>query len=155
MRERLSGRIVFISSVRAVESCAFMGMYSGSKAALEAIAFDWATTCHQWNLNISVVEPGPLDTNIVLKHGTHFSSESKNPYLPYGNVSLTFQPAREAVDAILAHLQDPCPPFRFQTSAFSKTIIDKHLIDSTGMHWCEEQRNWVSSHSMKNQNCHS
>lgn len=145
MRDKRSGRITFISSIRAVESCAFMGMYSGSKAALEAIAFDWAATCHQWNLLVSVVEPGPLDTNIVLKHGSYFPSEKDNPYLPYGDVSLTVQPVNKAAEAIIEHLQDPNPPFRFQTNLFSKEVALKHLKDSTGRQWCEEQRTWVNN----------
>jgi len=50
MRQKRNGRILFISSIRGIENFAYMGAYSASKAALEAIAFDWAVTLSKWSL---------------------------------------------------------------------------------------------------------
>ena len=75
MRKQKSGKILFVSSTKAVESGAYIGMYSASKAALEAIAFDWAVTLSKWNISVSVAQPGPIDTGIEFKHGNYFQDQ--------------------------------------------------------------------------------
>lgn len=140
MRKQRNGKIFFVSSIRAVESCAYMGMYSASKAALESMAFDWAVTLAKWNISVSVIQPGPLKTGIEIKHGTYFSEDLKNPYLPYGEVQLEWQEPKEAAKIILEKIADPNPPFRFQTSDSAKNTIAKHLKDHSGMEWFLEQK---------------
>lgn len=139
MRTQNSSRILFISSIRGTESCAYMGMYAASKAALEAMALDWAITLRKWNILVSVVQPGPIDTNIDIKHGTFFDQEQQNPYLPYPKVNLELQPTSEVCDAIIAQLQNPFPPFRFQTSHSSEKTIAFHLNDPTGNQWMDSE----------------
>jgi NAD(P)-dependent dehydrogenase (short-subunit alcohol dehydrogenase family) len=139
MRKRKNGKIFFISSIRAVESCAYMGMYAASKAALEAIAFDWAVTLSKWNIVVSVAQPGPLGTGIDIKHGTHFPAH-ENPYAPYGIYNLTLQPPEDAARIIVEKILESNPPFRFQTDDSSKIIIQKHLKDHSGMDWYLEQK---------------
>ncbi len=139
MRQQKQGKIFFISSIRGVESCAYMGMYSASKAALEAIAFDWAVTLSKWNIVVSVVQPGPLDTGIDIKHGTNFPSH-ENPYAPYGEYTLTLQSPKDAAKVIVGKILQSDPPFRFQTDDSSKMVIEKHLKDHSGMNWYLEQK---------------
>jgi retinol dehydrogenase-8 len=139
MRARKEGSILFISSIRGVESCAYMGMYSASKAALEAMAFDLAVTLAKWNISVSVVQPGPLNTGIELKQGSYFE-DKENPYLPYPEVSLESQSAEAAAEAILNKLSSSYLPFRFQTNELAEQTIAKHLKDPTGMQWYYEQR---------------
>ena len=139
MRKGKTGKIFFISSIRGTESCAYMGMYSASKAALEAIAFDWAVTLSQWNIAVSVVQPGPLNTNINIKHGSYFTSD-QNPYTPYKEYQLTLQSPEDAAKVIVEKILEPLPPFKFQTNDLSKQTIKKHLKDPSGMSWYLEQR---------------
>ncbi len=139
MRQQKKGKIFFISSIRGVESCAYMGMYSASKAALEAVAFDWAVTVSKWNIVVSVVQPGPLDTGIDIKHGTHFPS-NENPYAPYGEYNLPLQSPKDAAKVIVEKILESNPPFRFQTDDSSKMVIEKHLKDHSGMNWYLEQK---------------
>ena len=139
MRQQKKGKIFFISSIRGIESCAYMGMYSASKAALEAIAFDWAVTLSKWNIVVSVVQPGPLDTGIDIKHGTYFAS-NENPYAPYGEYNLILQSPKDAAKVILEKILKSDPPFRFQTDDLSKRTIEKHLKDYSGMDWYLEQK---------------
>lgn len=143
MREKEFGRIVFVSSIRGVESCAFMGVYSASKAALESIAFDWAATLAKWNILVSVVQPGPLNSGIEIKHGTYFK-EDKNPYSPYPEISLEYQDVNEAANAIISHIFESNPPFRFQTSSAARNVICKHLHDPSGNDSLNEQRIFLS-----------
>lgn len=143
MRKERFGKIIFISSIRAVESCPFMGMYSASKAALEAVAFDWAISLLKWNISVSVIEPGPLSTGIELKHGTYFSRNKKNPYLPYPETSFKSQSPEEVANSIIKHIEKKVTPFRSQTSKTSRETIGKHLKDPSGMQWYKEQKNWL------------
>lgn len=139
MRKECKGKIIFISSIRGVESCAYMGLYSASKAALEAVAFDWAVTLSKWNIIVSVAQPGPLNTGIDIKHGSYFPA-NENPYAPYEGSDLKFQPVEEAAQVILEKILDNAPPFRFQTNESSKKVIKKHLKDHSGMKWYLEQK---------------
>jgi NAD(P)-dependent dehydrogenase (short-subunit alcohol dehydrogenase family) len=144
MREQKKGKIFFISSVRGIESCAYMGMYSASKAALEAIAFDWAVTLSKWNIVVSVVQPGPLDTGIDIKHGTRFAF-NENPYAPYGEYNLTLQSPKDAAKVILENILKLDPPFRFQTDDLSKRVVEKHSKDYSGVSWYLEQKQKVTN----------
>jgi len=140
MRSQREGKILFISSIRGVESYAYMGMYSGSKAAIEAIAFDWAVTLSKWNIEVSVVQPGPMDTGIQLFHGTHFDNFEENPYLPYKSVKIEFEKTELAANTIISHLLRDSVPFRVQTSPDAHEVVKKHLRDPSGMKWLLEQK---------------
>jgi len=76
LRKQHSGKILFISSDKAVDSGAYIGLYSASKAAIEAIAFDWAVTLSKWNIFVSVMQPGPIATGIELKQGSYFNNDT-------------------------------------------------------------------------------
>lgn len=140
MRKENGGRIVFISSVRSIEPIPYMGVYSGSKAAIESIAFDWAASLKKWNISVSVVQPGPIDTGVHLFHGSYFNEKRKNPYLPYPEGSVNWQPVEEIAKSIVEHLEDPTPPFRFQPDQISKTAIPKHVTDASGNEWLSMQQ---------------
>jgi NAD(P)-dependent dehydrogenase (short-subunit alcohol dehydrogenase family) len=138
MKKRGKGCLLYISSIRGVESCAHMGMYAASKAALTAMAFDWSVTLSKWNINVCVAEPGPIDTGIIIKEGSYYSKE-ENPYLPYPESILEFQCKHEAAKNILDQALQNSPPFRIQPSNHAGDIVAKHLTDPTGLKWQEEQ----------------
>ena len=58
------GRIVNISSVNGGLSPPYMGPYSASKFALEAITDALRIELRTWGIHVSAVEPGPIDTPI-------------------------------------------------------------------------------------------
>jgi NAD(P)-dependent dehydrogenase (short-subunit alcohol dehydrogenase family) len=57
-----SGRIVFISSTGGRSVVPMEGAYCSSKAALEAVADALRIELRPWKICVSVVEPGPTDT---------------------------------------------------------------------------------------------
>ena len=61
---RAPGRVVFISSVSGGLSVPYMGPYSASKHAVEAIADALRFELRAWNIHVSAVEPGPIETPI-------------------------------------------------------------------------------------------
>ena len=141
MRKQCSGKILFISSVRAVDSGAYIGLYSASKAALEAIAFDWAATLSKWNISVSIAQPGPIDTGIEFKTGQYFT---QNPYPSLGKLSLDLQPTEDVCNVIMEKLQDPRSTFKFQSSDAVTAIIGQHLQDPTGKKWLQNQKDVFS-----------
>ena len=59
-----SGRIVFISSVSGRVSAPIMTPYTASKYAIEAIADGLRIELRPWGINVVLVEPGSIDTDI-------------------------------------------------------------------------------------------
>ena len=58
------GRIVNMSSVSGGLAMPYMGPYSASKHALEAITDALRFELRPWNIHVSAVEPGPIETPI-------------------------------------------------------------------------------------------
>jgi NAD(P)-dependent dehydrogenase (short-subunit alcohol dehydrogenase family) len=58
------GRVVNISSVNGGLSLPYMGAYSASKFALEAVTDALRVELRTWGIGVSAVEPGPIDTPI-------------------------------------------------------------------------------------------
>ncbi len=63
MIERKSGRIVHVSSVVGRVALPFMGIYSASKFAVEALADAQRVEISGTGVHISLVEPGPITTS--------------------------------------------------------------------------------------------
>ncbi|MGE0198593.1 MAG: SDR family NAD(P)-dependent oxidoreductase [Simkaniaceae bacterium] len=141
MRKQNSGRIIFVSSVRAVDSGAYIGMYAASKAAIEAIAFDWAATLSKWNISVSVFQPGPINTGIKFHEGSYF--QKNNPYPPLGSVSLDWQPVEEVCNVLVEQINKHSPNYKFQSNVTTKNIVQSHLKDPTGNKWLNDQKQWV------------
>ena len=149
MRSQGSGRLVFISSIRGVESCPYMGPYSASKAALEALAFDWAITLDRWNIKVSIIQPGPVRTGVEMKHGTYFDGK-ENPYSPCPQFPLAWQTIDEVCDVIIQCISAEHPCFRYQTGPAAQEIVEKYLIDAQGNSWVETLKSWWNKASFHN-----
>jgi len=139
LQKQEESRILFVSSIRGIESHAFMGMYSGSKAAIESLAFDWSVTLAKWNIHVSVIQPGAMDTGIKILHGS-FYEEEKNPHIPYPNVDVNWESPEIACGEILQWVSSKKPLFRIQPSSAAQKTIAKHLVDPSGEQWRNEQQ---------------
>ncbi len=58
------GRILFVSSINGAMSPPFMGPYSASKFAVEALADAMRLELRPWGIEVCLVEPGPIQTPI-------------------------------------------------------------------------------------------
>ena len=58
------GRVIFISSVSGRVSSPLMGAYSASKYALEALADSLRIELRPWGVNVTLIEPGAIDTDL-------------------------------------------------------------------------------------------
>lgn len=142
MRKRKSGHILFISSDKAIDSGPYIGLYSASKAALEATATDWATSLTPWNITVSIFQPGPINTNIPFHQGTYFT---ENPYPPLKNFTLQTQSTEEVCNAILKHLSSST--FKSQSSPSVTKTLKTHLTDPSGNTLLSSQKAWFQSHT--------
>jgi NAD(P)-dependent dehydrogenase (short-subunit alcohol dehydrogenase family) len=62
MRVRNAGRILLVGSLSGRAPIPFQGHYSASKAAIEALAFSLANEIHPFDIDISLIEPGDINT---------------------------------------------------------------------------------------------
>ena len=74
-----AGRAVFISSGAARSNRAFVGPYAASKAALEALIASYANENLQTSLNINLVDPGTLRTNMRAQYAPGEDPKSVTP----------------------------------------------------------------------------
>jgi NAD(P)-dependent dehydrogenase (short-subunit alcohol dehydrogenase family) len=58
------GRVIFVSSISGRVSAPFMGAYSASKYALEALADALRLELRPWGVAVSLIEPGAIDTDV-------------------------------------------------------------------------------------------
>lgn len=63
MRDQGGGRIVNVSSIAGRTAFPFGGLYSASKFALEALSDALRMELEPFNIQVSVIEPGPVSTN--------------------------------------------------------------------------------------------
>jgi NAD(P)-dependent dehydrogenase (short-subunit alcohol dehydrogenase family) len=58
------GRVVFLSSISGRVSAPFLGAYTASKFAIEAIADSLRMELRSWGIRVVLVEPGSIDTDM-------------------------------------------------------------------------------------------
>jgi NAD(P)-dependent dehydrogenase (short-subunit alcohol dehydrogenase family) len=64
MLRTAKGRIVNIGSVNGALSPPYLGPYSASKFAMEALTDSLRIELRTWGIKVSIIEPGPIDTPI-------------------------------------------------------------------------------------------
>ncbi|MEM9176504.1 MAG: SDR family NAD(P)-dependent oxidoreductase [Myxococcota bacterium] len=79
MRARNAGRILLVGSLAGRAPIPFQTHYSASKAAIESLAFGLANEVDPYDLHVSLIEPGDIDTrfNDVMDWG------ERDPDSPY------------------------------------------------------------------------
>ncbi|MFD3456374.1 SDR family oxidoreductase [Streptomyces sp. NPDC058691] len=80
MRERGSGRLVFVSSIQGRLVLPIIGPYGASKWALEAMAETLAIETGHFGIKVSIVQPGAVSTNGAEQARSFIEEES--PYAP-------------------------------------------------------------------------
>lgn len=77
MRENRSGMIINVTSVAGKIATAPFGPYAASKFALEAVSETMAIELKPFNVNVAIVEPGIIDTDMA--RGIQFGPDSIYP----------------------------------------------------------------------------
>jgi len=142
MRAQNKGRIIQISSRAAFRPTPLTSFYAASKSALEGISETMAAVLKLWNIQVSLIEPGPVNTGMNFKKTPFGSRLSRDcdPYFPLFEKGKLFDPAPYRVqepeeialivkEAIVAKE----PLFRYQTTAAIKEQASKRMVDITGL----------------------
>jgi len=115
------GRIVNISSLVGRISLPFMGAYSATKFALEAISDAWRVELQAAGIAVSIIEPGPIATRFgdnALRHLWPLLEKAESPFHSFYR-----EYARQRESRVRGNL------FRLPPEAVARRII--HALEST------------------------
>ncbi|XP_066426597.1 retinol dehydrogenase 8 [Molothrus aeneus] len=146
MKRRRSGHIVVVSSVMGLQGVVFNDIYSASKFAVEGLCESLAVQLLQFNVFVSLVEPGPVNTEFerkVLQEVEKSEFPGTDPetlryfrevYLPASrDVFDTFgQSPEEVAQAIVAVIGARRPPFRTPTNPLYSPLLALRFADPRG-----------------------
>ncbi|KPP59769.1 retinol dehydrogenase 8-like [Scleropages formosus] len=146
MKKRKSGHIVVISSVMGIQGILFNDIYAASKFAVEGFCESLAVQALRFNLNITLIEPGPVVTEFehkVFEEGlkTDLSKADKvtadmftNIYLKnYKQIFDTFgQTAEDIAEHTFKIITVESPPFRHQTNSLYTPMTTLKYADPNG-----------------------
>ncbi|KAG8429401.1 hypothetical protein GDO86_002710 [Hymenochirus boettgeri] len=146
MKKRGSGHIVVISSVMGLQGVVFNDIYAASKFAIEGFCECLAVQLLKFNIFVSLIEPGPVNTEFEMKLMGEVSRSDfpgtdaetiryfKEIYLPSAHeifASLGQKPdavAKATVNVIGMNQ----PVFRHQTNALYTPLTALKYADNTG-----------------------
>lgn len=144
MRERGSGRIISVTSVGGLLGQPFNEAYCAAKFAVEGMMEGFAPLARQMGIKVSLVEPGPINTEFVASVRSTSAAAIAGMAQPYagmvanymgatGNVFATYGQTGDDIARIITQIaaQDS-PDFRNITSDFAKAMVAPKVVDQTG-----------------------
>ena len=146
---RAEGRVVFLSSIGGRVAFPFGGPYHASKFGTEAIGDVFRQELRPWNLRVSIIEPGSIDTPIWergQRKGEEIEAKAPRTSLLYGAAIEKFRkviedtaergiPPEKVAKAIAHALESPRPKSRYlvgldaKLQARLKPLIPTPLFD--------------------------
>jgi NAD(P)-dependent dehydrogenase (short-subunit alcohol dehydrogenase family) len=135
MRAQKSGRIIQISSRSGFRPLPQITMYAASKYALEGMSEAMAALLKPWNIHVSCVEPGPVETGMsgLSPYGTHLAP-SDDPYAKIFSTTKNSgsQKPEEIAQLVKKIIETDHPVLRYQTTDAIEVQAAKRLVDPTG-----------------------
>jgi short-subunit dehydrogenase len=146
MRAQNNGRIIQISSRSGFRPLPSISVYAATKYALEGISETMAVTLKPWNIKVSLIEPGPVSTEMdfLASYGSKLAPENdpfKDLFHKTGlldPVSPIAQTADEIASFVQQAIEDKEPLFRYQTTDAIKEQAQERLVDPSGISYVEE-----------------
>ncbi|KAM4643789.1 retinol dehydrogenase 8 [Amazona ochrocephala] len=146
MKERRSGHIVVVSSVMGLQGVVFNDVYAASKFAIEGFCESLAVQLLQFNVFVSMVEPGPVHTAFEAKLLEEVSRSAfpgtdaatlgyfRDVYVPasQGIFRTLGQSPAAVAEAILGVIAARRPLFRTQTNALYTPLVALKYADPSG-----------------------
>lgn len=141
MRKQMSGRIIQIGSRGGFRPVPSLSVYSATKFALEGISETMAVTLKPWNIFVSLIEPGPVKTDLdfLAPYGSNLP-KNEDPYAEmFERVGLLDpnSPIAQDPQEIACIVQDAiearCPLFRYQTTDNIRRQAGFRMVDITGL----------------------
>ncbi len=142
MRTHRRGRIITVTSLNGVVAMPFSDAYNASKFAVEGLMEGLAPVLRTFDVYVSVLEPGPVQTAFLQNAGGHTAkADADDPYGPLLNAynatmtALTTGDGESAahVGQVIAEIaRIPEPSLRYQSAEFPRSIAAQKLVDTTG-----------------------
>ncbi|XP_055520035.1 retinol dehydrogenase 8-like [Leucoraja erinacea] len=146
MKRRKSGHLVMMSSVMGLQGIVFNDVYAASKFALEGFCESLAVQLLKFNIFVSLIEPGPVNTEFEMKLMKEVScseypgtdSETiqyfKEVYLPAAHdIFMTLGQSPETIaKATVKVIKMEHPVFRYQTNMLYTPLTAMKYADNTG-----------------------
>ncbi|XP_008056363.1 retinol dehydrogenase 8 [Carlito syrichta] len=146
MKRRRQGHIVVVSSVMGLQGVMFNDVYAASKFALEGFFESLAIQLLQFNIFISLVEPGPVITEFEGKLLAQVSAAEfpgtdpdtlhyfRDSYLPASRELFRSvgQSPQDVAQAIVKVIDSARPPLRRQTNARYTPLTILKNVDPSG-----------------------
>ncbi|KAM8793872.1 retinol dehydrogenase 8 [Eudromia elegans] len=146
MKRRRRGHIVVISSVMGLQGIVFNEVYAASKFAVEGLCESLAVQLLQFNVHVSLVEPGPVRTAFELKLLEAAARDElagadadtaryfREVYVPAARdiFAALGQSPEEVAEVVARVVAAPRPPLRTQTNALYTPLVALKYADPTG-----------------------
>ncbi|KAF7243818.1 Retinol dehydrogenase 8 [Varanus komodoensis] len=146
MKQRQKGHIVVISSVMGLQGVPFNDVYAASKFAMEGFCESLAVQLLKFNIFISLIEPGPVNTEFEMKLMEEVARSEfpgadtatvryfKEIYLPASHKIFTTmgQTPESVAKAVVNVIAKECPPFRTQTNTLYTPLVALKYADTSG-----------------------
>lgn len=144
MRERGAGRIISVTSVGGLIGQPFNEAYCAAKFAVEGMMEGFAPLARRMGVAVSLVEPGPINTEFVANVRAVSADGLANFKPPYDAMIAKYMGSSEGVFAQFGQTGDDIagiileaanaeqPHFRYITSDFAKQIVKPKVAEYTG-----------------------
>lgn len=144
MRAARDGRIISVTSVGGLLGQPFNEAYCAAKFAVEGMMEGFAPLAQAMGIKVSLVEPGPINTEFVASVRSSSASAIAGMTAPYDKMAGNYlgatsdvfatygQTGDEVAEIIVAVATAEKPDFRNITSPFAKTAVASKVVDETG-----------------------
>ena len=145
MRAKKKGRIIQIGSRSGFRPLPSLSVYADSKAALLSASQIMAATLTPWNIKVSVIEPGPVNTDLdsISPYGSQLNKDD-DPYRDiFGRVDLLAPALGQALGSGAQHPDEIAeivqmvietiePALRYQTTENIQNQAAQRAVDPSG-----------------------
>lgn len=116
-----------------------VSVYAATKFALEGISETMAALLKPWNIHVSLIEPGPVNTDMDYAkspYGSRLPHDSDPFFVFYeklkANATRNLQEPQEIALIVKEAIEAKEPLFRYQTTEAIKEQASKRMVDITG-----------------------
>uniref|UniRef100_A0A8D0GKL1 Estradiol 17-beta-dehydrogenase n=1 Tax=Sphenodon punctatus TaxID=8508 RepID=A0A8D0GKL1_SPHPU len=159
MKQRKAGKIIVSSSVGGLQGVPFNSAYCASKFAVEGLCESLAIVLQEFNVHISLIECGPVNTSFLTNlqstdpEGSTLQGldpETHGLYRRYiqhcqGLFRDVAQDTEEVIQVFLEAIQAPHPPLRYFTTQFFMPFTKLKLSCPDGSEYVRAMHKFVFS----------
>ncbi|WP_154854275.1 SDR family NAD(P)-dependent oxidoreductase [Cyclobacterium xiamenense] len=151
MRKKNSGCIINISSISGKIACTPLGAYSASKFALEALTETLAQEVKPYNIRVSVVEPGVINTEMpisITQKSSSFYPQVRRMGSFFSEILKTPTPASIVADQILEIAESGTWKLRHTAGPTAAPFLDwrASMTDEQWVDWnAQEDTDWYDA----------